>query len=359
MVHGNMRHFCNRKFRHSVEEPKVRPNIMPKAFCYVIGNYSGTQASAVPETEGTKLEERNRDRIILEHVNKFYGKKQALKDVNLTIDQGMFGLLGRNGAGKTTLMKILAALHGKQSGKITVCGVPIEAAGEIRGLIGYLPQDFSMYPSMSVQEALDYLGVLSEVPKKERRERMDMLLQKMHLSEERNKKIRSLSGGMKRRLGIAQALLHDPRVLIVDEPTAGLDPEERIRFRNLLCETAQDRIVILSTHIVGDIEAACENLAILNEGEILWKGTLLQILKEAEGKVWQAEADGRELERIRKQYIVTGMLKQGMHTHVRFLSETVPEAPGAAALEANCEDAYLYCLYRNGCEVMGGGEVCL
>lgn len=302
--------------------------------------------------------EHRENQIIMEHVNKFYGKKQALKDVNLTIGQGMFGLLGRNGAGKTTLMKILAALHGKQSGTVTVCGVPIESAREIRGMIGYLPQDFSMYPGMTIYEALDYLGVLSEMPKAVRRERIDMLLKKVHLSEERNKKIRSLSGGMKRRLGIAQALLHDPRVLIVDEPTAGLDPEERIRFRNLLCEVAQERIVILSTHIVGDIEAACENLAVLNEGKILWKGTLEELLGNAEGKVWRAEVDNRELVQIKKNYIVTGMLKQGAHVNVRFLSETIPDVPGAGKEEANCEDAYLYCLFRNGCEVMGGEEAC-
>lgn len=294
------------------------------------------------------------ERIVMRHVSKYYGKKQALKDVSLTIDKGMFGLLGRNGAGKTTLMKILATLHGKQSGSVTVCGIPIEEAKAVREIIGYLPQDFSMYPSMTVREALDYLGVLSEMPKAKRRERIDSLLKKVHLSDERHKKIRSLSGGMKRRLGIAQALLHDPRVLIVDEPTAGLDPEERIRFRNLLCEVAEERIVILSTHIVGDIEAACENLAILNEGEILWQGTLDEILLNAAGKVWRAEISGGELARVKKKYIVTGMLKQGNHMTVRFLSEAPPDIAGAVQDEANCEDAYLYCLYQSGCEVMGG-----
>lgn len=298
------------------------------------------------------------NRIVMEHVNKFYGKKQALKDIDLTIGQGMFGLLGRNGAGKTTLMKILATLHGKQSGKVTVCGIPIESAKEVREIIGYLPQDFSMYPSMTVWEALDYLGALSEVPKKERRARMAYLLKKVHLFEERHKKVRSLSGGMKRRLGIAQALLHEPRVLIVDEPTAGLDPEERIRFRNLLCEVAQERIVILSTHIVGDIEATCENLAVLNEGEFLWRGTLEEILHRAAGKVWRAEVSDRELVRIKKDYIVTGMLKQGGHITVRFLSDTAPDVTGAAVEEANCEDAYMYCLFQHGCDVMGGEETC-
>lgn len=298
------------------------------------------------------------NQIVMKQVNKFYGKKQALKDINLTIEQGMFGLLGRNGAGKTTLMKILATLHGKQSGSVTVCGIPIESAKEVRGIIGYLPQDFSMYPAMTVWEALDYLGALSEIPKRERRVRIDRLLKKVHLSEERHKKVRSLSGGMKRRLGIAQALLHEPRVLIVDEPTAGLDPEERIRFRNLLCEVAQERIVILSTHIVGDIEATCENLAVLNEGEILWKGTLEEILSNAAGKVWRVDVDSRELAQIKKEHIVTGMLKQGGHITVRFLSETVPDVPGAAVDEVNCEDAYLYCLFQNGCEIMGGEEAC-
>lgn len=298
------------------------------------------------------------NQIVMEHVNKFYGKKQALKDINLTIEQGMFGLLGRNGAGKTTLMKILATLHGKQSGSVTVCGIPIESAKEVREIIGYLPQDFSMYPAMTVWEALDYLGALSEIPKRERRDRIDRLLKKVNLSDERHKKVRSLSGGMKRRLGIAQALVHEPRVLIVDEPTAGLDPEERIRFRNLLCEVAQERIVILSTHIVGDIEATCENLAVLNEGEILWKGTLEEILANVEGRVWRADVESKALAQIKKDYIVTGMLKQGGHITVRFLSDTVPDVPGAAVDEANCEDAYMYCLFQNGCEIMGGEEVC-
>lgn len=205
--------------------------------------------------------------IEIKELNKFYGKKkQALSNVNLTIGQGMFGLLGRNGAGKTTLMKTLATLLQKQSGSISVCGIPIENAKAIRKIIGYLPQDFSIYPTMNVIEVMDYLGILSGIGSRERKKRIELLLKKVNLIEQKNKKVKALSGGMKRRLGIAQALLNDPKVLIVDEPTAGLDPEERIRFRNLLCDVAEERIVILSTHIVGDIEATCENLAILNEG---------------------------------------------------------------------------------------------
>ena len=297
------------------------------------------------------------NRIEIRNVNKFYGRKQALKDVNLTIDQGMFGLLGRNGAGKTTLMKTLAALHCKKSGTINVCGIPLEDAKEIRSIIGYLPQDFSMYPSMTVTESLDYLGTLSGMSKAFREKRMELLIKRVNLAEHRHKKVKALSGGMKRRLGIAQALLHDPRVLIVDEPTAGLDPEERIRFRNLLCEVAEERIVILSTHIVGDIEATCENIAIMNSGEILWQGTVSELIKNADGRVFTVNAEKKYLPQIKKEYIVTGMLVQSDYTTVRLISDTVPDLQGAVPAEPNAEDAYMYCLYSHGCDVSGGDDV--
>ncbi len=295
-----------------------------------------------------------KNQIIIEHVDKFYGKKQALTDINLTIEQGMFGLLGRNGAGKTTLMKTLATLHGKQAGEITVCGIPIEQVKEIRGMTGYLPQDFSMYPSMTVYESLDYLGVLSGMEKEERKNQIAKLLTRVNLTAEKNKKVKSLSGGMKRRLGIAQALLHNPKVLIVDEPTAGLDPEERIRFRNLLCEVAEERIVILSTHIVGDIEATCEDIAIMNEGRILWKGTVGELIANASGKVFTAEVPKNMLTEVKQKYIVTGMLQQGSQIIVRFISEKTPELNNISKADPNCEDAYMYCLYQNGCDITGG-----
>lgn len=291
------------------------------------------------------------DTIEIKNVNKFYGKKQALKDVSLTIGTGMFGLLGRNGAGKTTLMKILAALHTKQSGSVSVCGIPIENAKEIRAITGYLPQDFGMYGGMTVTEAMDYLGALSGMDKGSRMERTEKLLRRVNLTEKQNAKVKSLSGGMKRRLGIAQALLHDPKTLIVDEPTAGLDPEERIRFRNLLCEVAEERIVILSTHIVGDVEAACEDIAIMNEGKILWRGTVSELLKNAEGKVFSVHAEKKFLPQIKRDFIVTGMLTQGSFSTVRIISDTVPDIGGAVPAEPNCEDAYMYCLYDNGCEI--------
>ena len=294
------------------------------------------------------------NKIVIEHVNKFYGKKAALTDVSLTIENGMFGLLGRNGAGKTTLMKLLATLHAPDGGSITVCGVPIEETGKIRQMIGFLPQDFNMYPNMSVYEAMDYLGMLSGMEKQARRECIPKLLERVNLLEEQKKRVKSLSGGMKRRLGIAQALLHNPKVLIVDEPTAGLDPEERVRFRNLLCEVASERIVILSTHIVGDIEATCEKIAILNEGRLLWNGTLTDILKEAEGKVFVAEVTQDELEEIKQKYVVTSLLRQAEKSIVRFVTEDSSRTEAAKTVPANCEDAYMYCLLKSG--VCEGGQ---
>ncbi|MCI9074522.1 MAG: ABC transporter ATP-binding protein [Dorea sp.] len=290
--------------------------------------------------------------IKIRGLNKFYGKKQALKDVNLTIRTGMFGLLGRNGAGKTTLMKVLAALLPKSEGEISVCGRNVERAQSVRKIVGYLPQDFSMYPNMTVYEAMDYLGVLSGLNKSRRKERIPELLQRVNLQDDSRKKVKALSGGMKRRLGIAQAILHDPKVLIVDEPTAGLDPEERVRFRNLLCEIAEERIVILSTHIVGDIEAACENIAVLDEGEMIYKGTVSDLISMAEGKVYSAEISKRELEHLKKEYAVTSMLTLGNNVMARFLADKQPFA-SAKLCEAGVEDAYMYLM-----QTKGGGISC-
>lgn len=284
-------------------------------------------------------------KITLENVNKYYGKKHALKDVTLEIPKGMFGLLGRNGAGKTTLMKILATLHSPTDGKVTVCGTGIDERAAIREMTGYLPQDFSMYGNMGAYEAMDYLGTLSGLSKSERKERIPELLERVNLSDNHKTKVKAMSGGMRRRLGIAQAILNNPKVLIVDEPTAGLDPEERVRFRNLLCEIAQDRIVILSTHIVGDIEATCENIAILDEGAIKYNGTVQDLLKMAEGKIFTADVSKLELEAIKKDFIVTGMLSHGSHANVRFVADKKPFG-GAGQAEPNVEDAYLYIMER-------------
>jgi ABC-2 type transport system ATP-binding protein len=283
--------------------------------------------------------------IKIENLSKFYGKKQALKDINLTIEQGMFGLLGRNGAGKTTLMKVLTTLLPKNQGSITICGVPISKEAEIRRMTGYLPQDFSMYANMSVYEAMDYLGVLAGLSKEIRREKIPVLLEKVNLNQNKRTKVKALSGGMKRRLGIAQAILHEPKILIVDEPTAGLDPEERVRFRNLLCEIAEDRIVILSTHIVGDIEATCERIAVLESGEMLYNGTVTDLVNGAKGKIYSAEINKKELPLIKEHYPITSMITMGNLVNVRFVANEKP-FDFANPCEVNVEDAYMYLMHE-------------
>lgn len=285
--------------------------------------------------------------IVIENLNQFYGKKQALKNVNLNIGKGMFGLLGRNGAGKTTLMKVLVTLLPVSDGEVTVCGIPSTEEAQIRRITGYLPQEFSMYANMSVYEALDYLGVLSGLSKEERKKQIPATIEKVNLRSKSRAKVKSLSGGMKRRLGIAQAIIHDPKVLIVDEPTAGLDPEERVRFRNLLSEIAEDRIVILSTHIVGDIEATCENIAVLEEGQIIYQGAVSSLIASANGKIYSAEISKIDLEKLKEQYPVTGMVTMGNRVNVRFIAEEKP-FEGAMVYDANAEDAYMYLMQERG-----------
>ncbi len=279
--------------------------------------------------------------IKIRNLNQYYGKKQALNDINLTIQTGMFGLLGRNGAGKTTLMKVIATLLPQTEGEVSVCGRSAQKPQEVRKIVGYLPQDFSMYPNMTVYEAMDYLGVLSGLGRAKRRERIPKLLERVNLQNDQRKKVKALSGGMKRRLGIAQAILHNPKVLIVDEPTAGLDPEERVRFRNLLCEIAKERIVLLSTHIVGDIEATCEDIAVLDQGRVIYQGTVPDLIAMTEGKVYSAEISKGELELLKKDYIVTSMLTLGNNVIARFLAEEKP-FESAKHCEAGMEDAYMY-----------------
>lgn len=287
--------------------------------------------------------------IIIRNLSKSFGKKRALRDVNLRIENGMFGLLGRNGAGKTTLMKILVSLLPKTSGEVTLNGVKVEDAKAVRAMVGYLPQEFSIYPNMSVQEAMDYLGVLSGLSKAERKKRIPELLERVNLQDAKRKKVRALSGGMKRRLGIAQAILHDPKILIVDEPTAGLDPEERVRFRNLLSEIAGERIVILSTHIVGDVEATCEKIAVLNEGEILYQGSTSAFIEQVRGHVYTAEIPQTELVEMKKRYMITSMLTMGGNLLIRFVSGGAPLIP-ARAVDAGVEDAYMYLMQGTGGE---------
>jgi ABC-2 type transport system ATP-binding protein len=206
-----------------------------------------------------------------------------------------------------------------------------------------------MYGNMSVYEAMDYLGVLSGLTKDRRKAIIPILLEKVNLQNNKSTKVKAMSGGMRRRLGIAQAILHDPKVLIVDEPTAGLDPEERVRFRNLLSEIAEDRIVILSTHIVGDVEATCEDIAIMDRGAIIFKGTVSDLLYMAKDRIYSADISKMELEEIKKEYMITSMLSQGNHVNLRFIvnsdSLDIPFS-GAVKCEPNVEDAYMYLMHK-------------
>lgn len=281
--------------------------------------------------------------IVIKNLSKNYGRKAALKNVSVTIHSGMYGLLGRNGAGKTSLMRILATLSVPSGGEVSMNGIPINETGKIREIVGYLSQNFSFYRNMSVYDAMDYLGLLSNLPDKIRKERIALLLEQVNLKENMRTKIKDLSGGMKQRLGIAQALLHDPQILIVDEPTAGLDPEERIRFRNMLSEFAEDRIVILSTHISSDVETSCENIGVLDNGKMIWNGATEELVKQAEGKVYLISTEKKQDKIIREKYTVLNIIASGSGTQYRVLSETLPEEKHI--LQApTLEDGYMYLL---------------
>lgn len=281
--------------------------------------------------------------IVINNLSKNYGKKSALKNVSVTIHSGMYGLLGRNGAGKTSLMRIVATLSVPSSGEISMNGIPIKETTKIREIVGYLPQDFSFYRNMSVYGAMDYLGLLSNIPDKVRKERISALLEQVNLKENVRTKVKALSGGMKRRLGIAQALLHNPQILIVDEPTAGLDPEERIRFRNLLSEFAEDRIVILSTHISSDVESSCENIGVLDNGRMIWSGGTEGLVKQAEGKVYLISAAKKKDKLIKEKYTVLNIIASGSGTQYRVLSDTPPEEKHILQ-DPTLEDGYMYLL---------------
>lgn len=281
--------------------------------------------------------------IVIKNLSKNYGRKAALKNVSVTIHSGMYGLLGRNGAGKTSLMRILATLSVPSGGEVSMNGISIKETGKIREIIGYLSQNFSFYRNMSVYDAMDYLGLLSNLPDKIRKERIASLLEQVNLKENMRTKIKALSGGMKQRLGIAQALLHDPQILIVDEPAAGLDPEERIRFRNMLSEFAEDRIVILSTHISSDVETSCENIGVLDNGKMIWNGAAEELVKQAEGKVYLISTEKKQDKIIREKYTVLNIIASGSGTQYRVLSETLPEEKHI--LQApTLEDGYMYLL---------------
>jgi len=284
------------------------------------------------------------------------GKKKtpfkAVKSVSLNIENGMFGLLGPNGAGKSTLMRIICGILEQSYGKITINGIDArEKREELQGLIGYLPQEFGMYENMTAWDFLHYMGILKKLyDKKERTKRVEYVLKAVHIFENKDEKIGSFSGGMKQRIGIAQILLHLPRILVVDEPTAGLDPRERIRFRNLLVELSLERIVIFSTHIIEDVASSCNRVAVMKTGEVKYLGAPIEMAKKAEGKVWTLKIPAAKFEELKDDYLIIQHLRDGENIRIRCLSEEAPSAE-ARKVKANLEDAYLYLLTENKAKV--------
>lgn len=277
------------------------------------------------------------------------GKKRvpfkALRGVSLDIKTGMFGLLGPNGAGKSTLMKIICGILEQSYGQITINGIDLrEKREELQGLIGYLPQEFGMYENMSAWDFLNYMGILKKIYNQEERyKRVEYVLNAVHLETNKNEKIGSFSGGMKQRVGIAQILMHLPRILVVDEPTAGLDPRERIRFRNLLVELSRERIVIFSTHIIEDVASSCKMVAVMNSGEVRYLGAPISMAKIAENRVWMVSIPVNDFEQFKNNFVVIHHMKEGDAIRCRCLSNSAP-TPDARLVKANLEDAYLQLL---------------
>ena len=281
--------------------------------------------------------------IMMQTLNKVYhGGVYALNNVDLTISPGMFGLLGPNGAGKTTLIRILAGIVRPTSGTIRIGaydGSTERGRTAVKRMLGYLPQDFGVYPDLNAREFLDYIAILKGLGDRTlRHKRIEALLEIVSLTQVANRKLKTYSGGMKRRIGIAQALLNDPALLIVDEPTAGLDPEERIRFRNLLSDLGGNRTVLLSTHIVEDIAQTCQRLAVLKDGHLIYQGTTIDAIREAQGKVWLTTTSGYKPEGT---FTVVATLHMGTTVQYRVVGDLSPEA-AAVPTEPTLEDAYVW-----------------
>lgn len=285
----------------------------------------------------------------LNHLRKQYKNKVAVADLSLKMEEGVYGLLGANGAGKTTLLRMLCDILKPTSGSVLCNGVQIrEMGGEYRRMLGYLPQDFGYYPEMKAERYLRYLAELKALPPELIGSKTEELLHMVDLYEVRNKKIKTFSGGMLRRLGIAQAMLNDPEILILDEPTAGLDPKERIRFRNIISSFSRNRIVILSTHIVSDVEYIADRILLMKQGELILQGNLSQITEKIQGCVWECTAEGRQTQELNERYAISNLRNCGDKVNLRIVAEEKPTEDALSA-EPNLEDVYLYYFAMNNC----------
>ena len=284
-------------------------------------------------------------KISIQELSKVYKNGNiALNNIGLDIETGMFGLLGPNGAGKTSLMRILVTLMTPSSGNVTIDDLDlIKDRKKIRSITGYLPQDFKSFPKLTAQEYLNFSALLTGIKNRTTRSNIvDEMLEKVGLYEARNKMANKLSGGMKRRLGIAQALLGDPKILIVDEPTTGLDPEERIRFRNILSDLSRKEIIIiLSTHIVGDISSTCRNMVLLNKGEVVYRGAPDDLISQAKGHAWKIMITEQELEVIKEKFSIISTIPQDSGYEVDVVGDKLNGYPGKE-VEPNLEHGYVY-----------------
>lgn len=292
--------------------------------------------------------------LAFDRLTKQYRNKIAIDRISAALSNGVYGLLGANGAGKTTLMRMACGVLDPTSGDILLDGQSINEMGEAyRSILGYLPQDFGYYPDFTAKEFMCYVAALKGIDTRKAKEKSNELLDLVGLSEVAGKKIRTFSGGMKQRLGIAQAVLNDPRILVLDEPTAGLDPKERVRFRNLISDFAKDRIVILSTHIVSDVEYIADKILVIKKGSLLMEGTVEELTAQASGLVWRCVVSPRQAEQFEKMYCIVNLRHIGEQMELRIISENEP-VQGAQPQEPTLEDLYLYCLGNESATMSGG-----
>ena len=278
--------------------------------------------------------------LSLDRLTKQYGRKIAVDCVSTVLKPGVYGLLGANGAGKTTLLRMLCAVLEPTSGEVLFNETEVVSMGaDYRNIIGYLPQDFGYYPGYTAMEFLMYIAALKGIPKRMAKRRAAELLEVVGLSQEAGKKIKTFSGGMKQRVGIAQALLNNPKIVILDEPTAGLDPKERVRFRNLLSDYAEDKIVILSTHIVSDIEAIADEVLLIKKGRFVMQGTVPELTRRADGKVWELSVSQEEARRWQEKATVANLRHEENRIVLRIVSDDRP-GDNAVPCEAALEDIY-------------------
>lgn len=282
----------------------------------------------------------------LTDLSKAFKNKAAVRNVNVSLTHGVYGLLGENGAGKTTLMRMLCGILEPTLGTVLCDGIPIrQLGGDYRMLLGYLPQDFGYYKDFTALRFLHYMAALKALPEDYARDRIGELLELVGLSAEKQNKLKTFSGGMIRRIGIAQALLNDPEILVLDEPTSGLDPGERVRFRNIISSLGKNRLVLLSTHIVPDVEYIADKILLMKDGSLIHVGDESLLLSRAAGRVWKCLVPETDVDLLDRKYIISNLRHQGQAVELRIISEERP-APDAQQTEATLEDAYLYLVKR-------------